>query len=58
MSDTQQAGGYKATLKNPNVSDEAKQHAKERLDGDLSDAAQRSGQDSHEGKNPGNGIYL
>ncbi|XAO24019.1 hypothetical protein I312_102809 [Cryptococcus bacillisporus CA1280] len=25
-------GGYKATLKNPNVSDEAKQHAKEVLD--------------------------
>ena len=26
------AGGYKATLKNPNVSDEAKQHAQEQLD--------------------------
>ncbi|KAI5820524.1 Conidiation protein 6-domain-containing protein [Pyronema omphalodes] len=25
-------GGYKATLKNPNVSDEAKQHAKECLE--------------------------
>jgi hypothetical protein len=25
-------GGYKATLKNPNVSDEAKQHAKEVLE--------------------------
>lgn len=25
------AGGYKATLKNPNVSDEAKQHAEEQL---------------------------
>ena len=30
------AGGYKATLNNPNVSDEAKQHAKEVLDsGDI-----------------------
>jgi hypothetical protein len=25
-------GGYKATLKNPNISDEAKQHAKECLE--------------------------
>lgn len=31
-----QAGGYKATLKNPNVSEEAKMHAKERL-GELED---------------------
>lgn len=27
----QVAGGYKATLKNPRVSDEAKQHAQEKL---------------------------
>lgn len=27
------AGGLKATLKNPNVSDEAKESAKERLEG-------------------------
>ncbi|KAL0472713.1 conidiation protein 6 [Neurospora intermedia] len=27
------AGGYKATLNNPNVSDEAKEHAKKKLEG-------------------------
>ena len=56
MSDTRQAGGYKATLSNPNVSDEAKQNAREHLEGDLKDAAQRAGQGSQEAKNPGNGF--
>lgn len=32
MSEAQIAGGHKATLNNPNVSDEAKQHSKKVLD--------------------------
>jgi len=58
MSESRQAGGYKATLSNPNVSDEAKQHAREKLEGDLSHAAERGGHDSKEGKNPGNGMFM
>ncbi|MCJ1439652.1 MAG: hypothetical protein MMC23_000132 [Stictis urceolatum] len=46
------ARGYKATLSNPNVSDEAKQHAKEVLDNELS-GGDISVSDQGE-KNPGN----
>ena len=55
MSETQRAGGHKANLNNPNTSEESKQHSRDILDGDLKDAAQRGGQGSQEGKNPGNG---
>ena len=56
MSDTRQAGGHKANLNNPNTSQESKQNSRDRLEGDSGDAAQRAGQGSQEGKNPGNGL--
>lgn len=56
MSDTRQAGGHKSNRNNPNTSQESKQHSRDILEGDSKDAAQRAGQDSQEGKNPGNGT--
>ena len=56
MSDTREAGGHKANLNNPNTSKESKQHSRDLLEGDLSNDAQRAGQGSQEGKNPGNGF--
>ncbi|KIL68933.1 hypothetical protein M378DRAFT_158083 [Amanita muscaria Koide BX008] len=53
------AGGYKATLNNPNTSDEAKHSARDRLDEmqpELENRQERIDADSTAGKNPGNVI--
>ncbi|BFZ60088.1 hypothetical protein YB2330_001110 [Saitoella coloradoensis] len=53
------AGGYKATLSNPNTSDEAKQHAQEVLDNGLQDQVDDQKLADEEGtgaKNTGNVI--
>jgi hypothetical protein len=51
--EAQIAGGHKATLNNPNVSDEAKQHSKEVLDNEFNGGdVPKSG--DNEQKNPGN----
>ncbi|RDA85055.1 hypothetical protein CP532_3112 [Ophiocordyceps camponoti-leonardi (nom. inval.)] len=50
--EAQIAGGHKATLKNPNVSDEAKQHSKEVLDNEFNGGDVPKTGDGE--KNPGN----
>ncbi|ODQ56120.1 conidiation-specific protein 6 [Saitoella complicata NRRL Y-17804] len=50
------AGGYKATLNNPNVSDEAKQHAQEMLDSGDFESAPSSSKHDDSMKNTGNVI--
>jgi len=50
-------GGYKATLKNPNVSDEAKENAEEQLEKlDAGSDSKKSGEADTEGKNINNVI--
>ncbi|KAI1380825.1 conidiation protein 6 [Hypoxylon crocopeplum] len=52
-SEAQIAGGHKATLNNPNVSQEAKEHSKHVLDNEFNSGdVSKSG--DNEGKNPGN----
>jgi len=46
------AGGHKATLNNPNASDEAKENSKQKLEGELADV--ESGSKSDGDKNPNN----
>ncbi|KAI9817344.1 MAG: hypothetical protein M1826_001626 [Phylliscum demangeonii] len=46
------AGGYKATLSNPNTSEEAKEHAKEVLETEFAGGDTSSSSDA--GKNPNN----
>ncbi|KAI1211748.1 conidiation protein 6 [Annulohypoxylon truncatum] len=51
--DAQVAGGHKATLNNPNVSQEAKEHSKQVLENDFNGGdVPKAGDD--ESKNPGN----
>ncbi|KAM4056043.1 conidiation protein 6 domain-containing protein [Hirsutella rhossiliensis] len=51
--EAQIAGGHKATLNNPNVSAEAKQHSREVLDNEFNGGdVPKSGEDGN--KNPGN----
>ncbi|KAI1092641.1 conidiation protein 6 [Rostrohypoxylon terebratum] len=51
--EAQIAGGHKATLNNPNVSEGAKQHSKEVLDNEFNGGdVPKAGDD--ENKNPGN----
>jgi hypothetical protein len=61
MSSNRQAGGHKANLNNPNTSEESKEHSREVLDGNSAQSSgshnqNSGGSNSHEGKNPGNGI--
>ncbi|KAI1140450.1 hypothetical protein F5Y05DRAFT_318559 [Hypoxylon sp. FL0543] len=52
-SEAQIAGGHKATLNNPNVSQEAKDHSKQVLDNEFNGGdVPRAGDDDN--KNPGN----
>ncbi|UNI18517.1 hypothetical protein JDV02_004781 [Purpureocillium takamizusanense] len=51
--EAQIAGGHKATLNNPNASDEAKQHSRQVLDNEFNGGdVPKSG--DNEDKNPGN----
>ncbi|CED85080.1 Conidiation-specific protein 6 [Phaffia rhodozyma] len=52
MSEAQVLGGYKATLSNPNTSDEAKEHAQQVLDGSAEPTSHSTG--SSEEANQGN----
>ncbi|KPM42064.1 hypothetical protein AK830_g4500 [Neonectria ditissima] len=52
MTDAQVAGGHKANLKNPNTSEESKQHSKEVLENEFETRDTES--NDTEGKNPGN----
>ncbi|KAJ3554344.1 hypothetical protein NPX13_g10638 [Xylaria arbuscula] len=52
-SEAQVAGGHKATLNNPNVSDEAKQHSREVLDNEFNGGDVPSASDNKD-KNPNN----
>jgi len=48
------AGGLKASIKNPNVSDEAKESAQERLDNLPEDTSETGDRGVSAGKNTGN----
>ncbi|OAQ77063.1 conidiation protein 6 domain-containing protein [Purpureocillium lilacinum] len=53
--EAQIAGGHKATLNNPNVSDEAKEHSRQVLDNEFNGGdVPKSG--DNENKNPGNVV--
>ncbi|KAL8403451.1 hypothetical protein RB594_008637 [Gaeumannomyces avenae] len=54
MSDAQIAGGHKANIKNPNTSQESKEHSKQVLEKEFSGGDVPKAGDSDEGKNPGN----
>ncbi|KAL8377584.1 hypothetical protein RB595_008324 [Gaeumannomyces hyphopodioides] len=54
MSDAQIAGGHKANLKNPNTSQESKEHSKQVLENEFNGGDAPKAGDSDEGKNPGN----
>ncbi|KAF4464262.1 conidiation 6 [Fusarium albosuccineum] len=51
MTDAQVAGGHKATISNPNTSQEAKEHSKKVLEEEFSDVT-KAGDEKE--KNPGN----
>ncbi|KAI1817400.1 conidiation protein 6 [Poronia punctata] len=51
--DAQVAGGHKANLKNPNTSEESKQHSREVLDNEYSGGEVPSSSDKQD-KNPNN----
>ncbi|KAI6352497.1 hypothetical protein MCOR25_009410 [Pyricularia grisea] len=54
MTDAQVAGGHKANLKNPNTSEESKQHSKKVLEEQFDGGDVPKAGESDEGKNPGN----
>merc|ERR1711959_425087 len=55
MSDAQIAGGHKANLKNPNTSDESKQHSKAVLENEFNGGdVPHAGERDNENKNPNN----
>ena len=50
-------GGYKATISNPNTSEEAKQHAREQLESGVQEAGEQAQQAREDfPQNPGNVI--
>ncbi|KAF4973821.1 hypothetical protein FSARC_14 [Fusarium sarcochroum] len=53
MTDAQVAGGHKATINNPNASEEAKEHSKQVLDNEFNGGDVAGAGDNKE-KNPGN----
>ncbi|KAI5462629.1 hypothetical protein BGZ63DRAFT_423871 [Mariannaea sp. PMI_226] len=54
MTDAQIAGGHKATLNNPKVSQEAKQHSKKVLEEEFNGGDVPKAGDNDTDKNPGN----
>ncbi|KLU92707.1 hypothetical protein MAPG_11694 [Magnaporthiopsis poae ATCC 64411] len=54
MTDAQVAGGHKANLKNPNTSQESKEHSKQVLETEFNGGDVPKAGNSNEGKNPGN----